>query len=229
MCSTWNMFDEFEQHLIDAANILSISIDSQQSRQFQEYSRILEQWNRATNLTAIESPREVAVKHFIDSIVPLKFGRPADGASVLDIGSGAGFPSIPLKIMKPALSLTLLEPNLKKRSFLLYIIGTFRLEDIAVRDLTLKNFVEHTHDRQDCAVIRAVNFRVVGSDLREALHDGGTLLAYRSSPMMSHDIPIGFTKTHEWSYNLPFEQGARVLTELCPIDPNVPRGTGKYA
>jgi 16S rRNA (guanine(527)-N(7))-methyltransferase RsmG len=223
------MFDVFEQHLNDAAKLLSISIDSQQSRQFLDYSRTLDQWNRATNLTAIEDPGEVAVKHFIDSIMPLKFGLPIDRASVLDVGSGAGFPSIPLKIMKPTLSLTLLEPNSKKRSFLLYIIGMLRLEEIAVHGLTLKEFVAQDHDRHDCAVIRAVNFSLVGRDLREALNDGGTVLSYRSSAMVSSDIPGGFMKKHEWSYSLPFGHGTRVLTELGPLDANVPRGTGKYS
>ncbi|WP_447600156.1 16S rRNA (guanine(527)-N(7))-methyltransferase RsmG [Nitrospira sp. Nam80] len=227
MCSTWNMSDEFERHLNDAAKILSISIDSHQSRQFQEYSRTLDQWNRATNLTAIEDPGEVAVKHFIDSIMPLKFGLPLDGASILDVGSGAGFPSIPLKIMKPTLSLTLLEPNSKKRSFLLYIIGMLRLEDTTVHGLTLKDFVAQDHDHHDCAVIRAVKFSLVGGDLREALNDGGTVLAYRSSAMVSSDIPGGFMKQHEWSYSLPFGHGPRFLTELGRFDANVPRGTGK--
>jgi 16S rRNA (guanine527-N7)-methyltransferase len=226
MCSTWNMSDEFEQHLIEAARILSIPIYPQQSRQFLEYSRILEKWNRATNLTAIEEPREVAVKHFIDSIMPLKFGVPSEGASILDVGSGAGFPSIPLKIMRPDLCFTLLEPNSKKLSFLLYVIGTFLLKDTVVHSQTLKEFARQVHNYHDCIVIRAVNFSLLGNDLRKALKEGGTVLAYRANAMVGSDIPSGFMKKNEWSYSLPFGHGARVLTELCAIQADVPRGTG---
>ena len=215
----------FEQDLCDAANILSIPIDTQQSQLFLQYSNILDEWNRTTNLTAIEDARQVVVKHFIDSIMPVKFGLPSDESSVLDVGSGAGFPSIPLKIMKPSLSLTLLEPNSKKMSFLLYLIGTFRLENVAVRGQTLKQFVGQAHDVCDHVVVRAVNFSLAGSDLLNALKEQGSVLAYRSTVMMNGDIPSGFVKTNEWSYDLPFECGARVLTELSPATVNVPRGT----
>lgn len=215
----------FERHLCAAAKILSIPIDTQQSQLFLQYSKILDEWNRTINLTAIEDGRQVAVKHFIDSIVPVKFGLPSDGSSILDVGSGAGFPSIPLKIMKPSLSLTLLEPNSKKMSFLLYLIGTFRLENVAVRGQTLKQFVGLAHDVFDHVVVRAVNFSLVGTDLLNALKEQGSVLAYRSTAMMNGDISTGFVKANEWSYELPFGYGARVLTELSPARVNVPRGT----
>ena len=105
-----------------------VTVDSEQVVCIQQYIRILLQWNEKLNLTAIRDPLEILVRHFCESMygavaVPIEHGRLAD------IGSGPGFPGIPLKILRPELELFLVESNIKK--------GTFLAE--VVRELGLKN------------------------------------------------------------------------------------------
>lgn len=221
------MPDDLARYLIDAAEILSIPIDQRQSRQFLHYARILEEWNRTTNLTAIEDEREVVIKHFLDSIVPLRYGFPWDRASVLDIGAGAGFPSIPLKIMRPDLRMTLLEPNAKKVSFLLYLVGTFQFLNVTVIGQTLKQLAQQSPRHFDCALVRALSLMTIGKDLAGVLSPGGAVLAYRSALMQKDDIPLELIGQKEWNYELPFGYGRRVLALLEVVQPDVPRGTRK--
>ncbi|MGE0082805.1 MAG: 16S rRNA (guanine(527)-N(7))-methyltransferase RsmG [Desulfococcaceae bacterium] len=84
-------------------------------------------WNRKMNLTAITEPEDMAVKHYMDSLIPARF-IPA-GSKLLDIGSGAGFPGIPLKIFDSSLILTMLDSVRKKVSFLQYAISSLSLKD----------------------------------------------------------------------------------------------------
>ncbi len=94
----------------------NILITQQQIEQFEKYASLLQQWNEKMNLTAITDDEGIAVKHFIDSISLLKYydvkGR------VIDIGTGAGFPGVPLKIMRPDIELTLLDSLNKRLVFL---------------------------------------------------------------------------------------------------------------
>lgn len=85
-------------------------------------------WNKTTNLTAIKDPEDVAIKHVVDACFPAAYCRPDD--SVLDMGSGAGFPGIPLKILLPALQVTLVETVRKKVSFLKHVIRSAGLTGI---------------------------------------------------------------------------------------------------
>jgi len=102
--------------------------DTSHLNQFALYGIELLKWNQKINLTAITDPEEVAVKHFIDSIAPVPL-IPASASSLLDIGSGGGFPGIPLKIMLPSLSVTLIDSSGKKVSFQKHIIRTLKLEN----------------------------------------------------------------------------------------------------
>ena len=91
-----------------------IEITDQQKKCFEIYAKMLVEWNEKMNLTAITKEDEIAVKHFIDSISILKYIDIKADSSVIDIGTGAGFPGIPLKIMYPDIKLTLLD-SLNKR------------------------------------------------------------------------------------------------------------------
>ncbi len=95
-----------------------IPLSDKQKNDFAIYARMLVEWNEKMNLTAITEESEIAVKHLIDSISVLKFVSIDQGASVIDIGTGAGFPGIPLKIMRPDIKLTLLDSLNKRLVFL---------------------------------------------------------------------------------------------------------------
>jgi 16S rRNA (guanine527-N7)-methyltransferase len=95
--------------------------------QLTRHASELVRWNRKTNLTAITAPEEIAVKHVLDSMAPLPH-IPLT-ARLLDIGSGGGFPGVVLKIMRPGLSVTLIDASRKKASFLSHVIRTLGLKD----------------------------------------------------------------------------------------------------
>ena len=116
------------QNLIyEGAKKLDIEIDKRKTEKFAIHAIELMKWNQKTNLTAITDPFEIAVKHFLDSIVPVKI-IPSN-ASLLDIGTGGGFPGIPLKIILPSLSVTMIDASRKKVSFLKHIIRTLELKN----------------------------------------------------------------------------------------------------
>lgn len=96
----------------------SVLLSDKQNSDFETYADLLVEWNKKMNLTAITEENEIAVKHFIDSISVLKYADIKNGASVIDIGTGAGFPGIPLKIMRNDIELTLLDSLNKRLIFL---------------------------------------------------------------------------------------------------------------
>lgn len=95
-----------------------ISLSEKQLGQFQRYMELLVEWNRKMNLTAITDPEGVTVKHFYDSLLLLKAVELPEGASLIDVGTGAGFPGIPVAIARPDVKLTLLDSLNKRLVFL---------------------------------------------------------------------------------------------------------------
>jgi 16S rRNA (guanine(527)-N(7))-methyltransferase RsmG len=110
-------FYRFKKILKIGVNMFS-SFNTEQQIIFDKYADFLLSENKKKNLTAIKDREEVQLKHFIDSILPLDFFRFSGGASLIDVGSGAGFPGVPLKIMRPDLSVTCIDSTGKKVQFL---------------------------------------------------------------------------------------------------------------
>jgi 16S rRNA (guanine527-N7)-methyltransferase len=115
------------------AKAMGMAVEQSQIAQFARHARELLAWNQFANLTAITDPAEIAVKLFLDTL-PLAPFVPA-GSCVLDIGSGGGFPGIPLKIVRPDLHLLLIDASRKKVSFQKHIIRTLGLKDIDARHI----------------------------------------------------------------------------------------------
>ncbi len=95
-----------------------LTVTAQQGDYFNTYGKFLLEYNEKVNLTAITDPDEIAIKHFADSVLPLALNEIAPGASLIDVGTGAGFPGVPLKIMRPDIELTLLDSLNKRLKFL---------------------------------------------------------------------------------------------------------------
>lgn len=102
----------------DGIEALSGNVSEAQLVQFEKYSRMLVEWNEKMNLTAVTDPDGIAVKHFLDSILPLYHINFDNISSIADIGTGAGFPGIPLKIMMPDKNVTLIDSLNKRINFL---------------------------------------------------------------------------------------------------------------
>ena len=110
------MINDIIKNWCDENNII---ITNTKLEKFEEYAKLLKEWNEKMNLTAITDDEGIAVKHFIDSISLLKYIKFENNSKVIDIGTGAGFPGIPLKIMQPEIELTLLD-SLNKRLILFW-------------------------------------------------------------------------------------------------------------
>ncbi|WP_420266990.1 16S rRNA (guanine(527)-N(7))-methyltransferase RsmG [Candidatus Magnetominusculus dajiuhuensis] len=121
---------------------------------FATYAAALQKWTKVHNLTSVTDEEGIAVKHFLDSVlftIPLRDGD----CEILDVGSGAGFPGIPMKIVRPSLRLTLLEPKGKKAVFLRYIANELNLsKDVIVCEDRLESF--RPRGLYDAAVVRAL-------------------------------------------------------------------------
>lgn len=114
------------------AEELGIELGAEAVVLFDRYYRELTEWNRRINLTSIEGEEEVAIKHFLDSLTCLLAVDLREGSSVVDVGSGAGFPGVALKVARPGIRLTLVEASGKKAGFLREIVGVLDLEDVEV-------------------------------------------------------------------------------------------------
>jgi 16S rRNA (guanine527-N7)-methyltransferase len=107
---------------------VGVSLRNSQIALFELYLQELLEWNKTFNLTGIRNPEDIVIKHFVDSLTPLPYLETA--GRLLDIGPGAGFPSIPLKIAASQFQATLVEANRKRVSFLKHIIRTLKLESV---------------------------------------------------------------------------------------------------
>lgn len=116
--------------LVRGASELGMEITPEQLGRFEKYYRLLIATNKCLNLTSIIEEEDVAIKHFIDSITCLKAASFDDGMRLLDIGTGAGFPGIPLKVCRTGLFVTLVESLEKRVNFLKEVISKLRLKDI---------------------------------------------------------------------------------------------------
>jgi 16S rRNA (guanine527-N7)-methyltransferase len=120
--------DEWSQLLITGARAFGLELTEAHTRVFAGHATELIAWNRVTNLTTVTAPRPMALTHYLDSLAPAGF-IPANSV-LLDIGSGGGFPGIPLHIALTGLRTTLIEASRKKASFLRHAIRALRLEGI---------------------------------------------------------------------------------------------------
>ena len=110
---------------------IGINLTVEQNAQFSTYLDELKSWNKRTNLTAIEEDNEIISKHFFDSLSVLR-AIPENAGTLADVGTGAGFPGLPIKIARPNLKVTLIESVGKKVEFLKHIVQILKLEDVEV-------------------------------------------------------------------------------------------------
>lgn len=122
---------DIESIIKEGLKELSLNYTSEQVRSFVAYLTELKKWNKAYNLTSLKTDEDIIIKHFLDSLLYLK-AMPEGKIIVMDVGSGAGFPGIPIKIIRPEIAMYLVEPTRKKAAFLRHIISILRLDNIEV-------------------------------------------------------------------------------------------------
>lgn len=146
--------EKFIQSLIKKAEIVHIFITEDQAKLFYQYMVLLVEWNEKINLTAITEPEEIILKHFIDSLTILPFIE--ENKKILDIGTGAGFPGIPLKIVSPSSNVTLLDSLNKRILFLNEVMKELSLENIYAVHGRAEDFAQNNRENYDIVVSRAV-------------------------------------------------------------------------
>ena len=115
-----------------AKTLLGITLTPAQIAAFEEYERLLLEWNSKFNLTAIRTPEDVRTKHFLDSLTAVQVMRDTPVERVIDVGSGAGFPGIPIKIVCTSMKLTLVESVGKKAAFCSRVAEALKLDGVRV-------------------------------------------------------------------------------------------------
>lgn len=216
---------------------LEIDYNDKQLEQFKNYYDLLVEWNNKFNLTSITTEEEVAIKHFIDSVLPSKY-FPL-GHKIIDVGSGAGFPGIPLKILYPQIELVLLDSLQKRVNFLNHVISVLGLENVNVIHGRAEDFGNNKLYREDFSYScsRAVaKLSILSEYCLPFIKIGGLFLAYKG-PGANSELETGNKaiellggKVNEIkSFNLPItgEERNIVVIEKIKNTPKIyPRKAG---
>jgi 16S rRNA (guanine527-N7)-methyltransferase len=203
--------------LVKGAEQLGITLTAQVVESYLFYIKELKKWNQRINLTSLTSDRDIAVKHFLDSltIAPLLQRAPR----VLDIGTGAGFPGLPLKIFAPPIAVCLLESAQKKCTFLRHIVRGLKLEGVEIVQGRAedKKMIERYAGSFNLVLSRAV------ADLPTSLQlalpyvkKGGRIVGMRGSKGEQEREAtdwqsLGLHLIEQWRVTLPFVEEQRVL------------------
>lgn len=202
------------QELIAGAQKLQIALKEEHLEAFRTFQEELITWNERFNLTAITDDTGVQIRHFLDSLsclLALQAGERFGGRRMIDVGTGAGFPGIPLKIVCPAIKLTLLEATGKKVRFLQHIVDQLHLDNVTLihgRAEELGQDPRH-RERYDWAVARAVaDLPILAEYLLPLVRIGGRVLAQKGEGAPAE------AQRSEWALR---QLGGRVR-RLVPVD-----------
>ena len=206
---------ELREFTISSINELGLTASEVHAEQFIRYLAHLIEWNKVINLTSITDPTEIIIKHFIDSLVALVATNFPQNGVVLDVGSGGGFPGIPLKIMRPDIQLVLVEPVLKKCSFLNSVIGLLKLQDVSTFDGTIEQYTKQPLRRAiDTVVVRALKYQEIRKHIPALLTSKGKVVLYRTETIKKQEIGKDFHLMNEIDFVLPQRSGKRVITVI---------------
>lgn len=172
------------------ATELGVALAAAQLGQFEQYLAELQKWNRKINLTGASTIQDLITKHVLDSLAGLKVLEDLPpGTRVADLGAGAGFPGLPIKLARPDLSVTLIEPREKRAAFLTTVGALLALQNLTIVEAALSR----AHPRPDlagrfgCVVMRAVSepreARLLASPL---LAEGGRIVIWVSEQQGEH-------------------------------------------
>ena len=170
-------------YLKDLAALLGVFLDDRALERFDLYAQKMCDWNEKINLTAITDPREICVKHFADSLSVLAKVEIPQGAKLIDVGTGAGFPGLALKIARPDLRVTLLDSTKKKLTVLEDISQTLELEvELLHKRAEEAGQSGDYREKFDIATARAVaNLAVLSEYCLPFVRVGGRFLAMKSA------------------------------------------------
>lgn len=214
-----------------------IILSEKQKQDFEIYRELLLFYNQKFNITTITEKKDVYIKHFLDSVLSVNYYM--DNSSVIEIGSGGGFPSIPLKIANPTLKFKLVESTGKKCLFLKEVVKELKLENVEVLNGRAEDFGKDLNFREkfDYTTARAVaRLNTLSEYCLPFVKVGGSFIALKANAEeeineSKNAIKILGGKIKEVKeYYLPFEEGKRTVINIEKIQktPSLyPRGNGK--
>lgn len=220
------MKEKFAELLSEQVKEFGIELTEKQVEQFYRYFELLTEWNKVMNLTAITEMEEVVTKHFADSLSIVRiFPEIATGEyAVIDVGTGAGFPGVPLKIAFPALRVVLLDSLNKRLKFLQEVIGELGLEKIETIHGRAEDYGQNKEYREkfDCCVSRAVaNLSTLSEYCIPFVKVGGYFIPYKSGKVEEEMVQAqkalkilgGNVETTD-EFVLPSTDAARILVKI---------------
>ena len=173
---------EFKNIINNYSKKINILLNEEQIEKFYKYMNLLIEWNKKINLTAIIEPKEIILKHFIDSLTINKYIK--DNSKIADVGTGAGFPGIPLKIIRPDIQLVLVDSLNKRINFLNEVIEQLNLKNIETIHIRIEEFGQNTKYREkfDYSTARAVaNLSTLSEYLLPIVKVGGQVICMKGS------------------------------------------------
>ncbi len=210
---------ELYEFAISSAREFGLTIGETHSEQFMRYLAHLIEWNKAINLTAIIDPKEIIIKHFVDSLTALVSTNFPQNGMVLDLGSGGGFPGIPLKIVRSDMRLVLVEPVLKKCSFLNSVVGLLKLHDVSIFNGTIEQYAKWPLRHViDTVVVRALKYEDIRKHIPTLLTSKGKVILYRTEAITNQEIGEEFHFVSETALVLPQGAGRRVVSVIERIN-----------
>ena len=176
------------------------------------YLELLDRWNRSHNLTAVRDPDEMVTRHLLDSLLVLPWLR---GPRILDVGSGAGLPGLPLAMARPEFGFVLLDSAAKRVGFLRHVVARLRLENVRVIHTRVEDYADEAGF--DTVISRA--FAALAEFVNLAGHlcgPGGRLLAMkgRLDPSEIEAVPEGWVIEESHRLTVPGSAGERHLLEI---------------
>jgi len=218
---------QFIHKLREGALQLGITLSAEIGEQFFAFGEHLQKWNKKVNLTAIIDPEEMLEKHFLDSLAPLPTMR---GGTLLDLGTGAGFPGIPMKLARPDLAVTLVDSSVRKVAFLKSALSMLGIKEgaRAIAARAQGNPELEGIPKAAIVVSRALQEPRAWILLAEAyVKPGGEALAMLgpTGTQLLAEIASQMGRVPQMlPYSLPFSHARRVLA-VFRFERDVPRGT----
>lgn len=215
----------------------NIHISEAQAEQFENYAGLLVEWNQKINLTAITEPQEIEEKHFLDSCLPFADIDIPEFASVVDVGTGAGFPGIPLKIIRPDIGLTLVDSLQKRITFLETVCAQLGVMAKTIHGRAEELGRSDMRESFDIATARAVaRLSVLCEYCLPFVKVGGVFVALKGRDC-AEEIRLAYTAIKTMGgeilktvgYSLPSGDGrtAVIIKKVKPTPPAYPRTKAK--